>query len=58
VKTRGVGIGLSVVAELTDRMGGSITIDDAPGGGARFQVHLSPASANHEIKELDDASTA
>jgi signal transduction histidine kinase len=58
VKTRGVGIGLSVVAELTDRMGGSITIDDAPGGGARFRVDLPPATAMGQIKELDDASTA
>ena len=56
VKTRGVGIGLSVVAELTDRMHGMITIDDAPGGGARFQVHLPPATAADQAKELDDAS--
>lgn len=58
VKTRGVGIGLSVVSELTDRMGGSVTIDDAPGGGARFCVHLPAARDAAHIEELDDASTA
>ena len=43
LQTRGVGIGLSVVAELVARMDGEITLDDAPGGGARFTVWL-PAS--------------
>ena len=44
VQTRGVGIGLSLVAEFTARMHGEVTVDDAPGGGARFTVRLPAAS--------------
>jgi len=36
----GSGIGLSVVKLLMERMGGSVTVADAPGGGADFQLHL------------------
>jgi two-component system, OmpR family, phosphate regulon sensor histidine kinase PhoR len=38
--TGGSGIGLSVVRGLVERHGGSIQVDDAPGGGARFIVEL------------------
>lgn len=43
LQTRGVGIGLSVVAELVDRVGGAVGVEDAPGGGARFVVSLPVA---------------
>ncbi len=57
VQTRGVGIGLSVVAELVARLRGEVLLDDAPGGGARFTVRL-PASSSHPIaKETEHAST-
>lgn len=60
VQTRGVGIGLAVVAELVERMGGAVTVDDAPGGGARFTVWLPPAGsgAGEAIAERgrDDAT--
>ena len=36
----GFGIGLWVVAQHVEAMGGVITIDDAPGGGALFSVTL------------------
>lgn len=42
VQTRGVGIGLSVVAELVERMAGTVDVGDAPGGGACFTVRLPP----------------
>lgn len=48
VQTRGVGIGLSVVAELVDRMDGSVTVGDAPGGGACFTVRFPPVAAELE----------
>ncbi len=62
VQTRGVGIGLSVVAELVDRMQGTIGLDDAPGGGARFTVWLpgvAPDEARHDadVEEVQDATT-
>lgn len=50
VQTRGVGIGLSVVAELVTRMQGEVSVDDAPGGGARFTVRLVAA---HPLAEAE-----
>ena len=42
--TAGHGIGLAVVKTLMERMGGSVRVVDAPGGGADFQLRL-PAMA-------------
>ena len=36
----GAGLGLAIVRELTEAMGGNATVENAPGGGARFTVHL------------------
>ena len=38
--SRGSGLGLALVAEHSRLLGGSIAVDDAPGGGARFIVEL------------------
>lgn len=46
--TGGSGLGLAIVAEIVAAHGGSVTIDDAPLGGARFVVELpadGPVSA-------------
>lgn len=40
VRTRGVGIGLSVVEDFVSRMEGSIGVGDSPAGGARFFVEF------------------
>lgn len=40
----GAGLGLSVVAELVAGLGGTVTVEDSPLGGARFRVSL-PAAA-------------
>lgn len=40
VRTRGAGIGLSVVKEVVDQMGGAISVGSSPAGGARFEVRL------------------
>jgi len=66
IQTRGVGIGLSVVMELVERLGGSVEVDDAPGGGARFSVWLpawAPGEGHQEgdavaQEEVEDASTS
>lgn len=58
VQTRGVGIGLSVVAEFVARMRGEVTVDDAPGGGARFTVRLPAIIAVLDEQETEDAPTA
>jgi signal transduction histidine kinase len=57
LQTRGVGIGLSVVSELVDRMGGEITLEDAPSGGARFTVWLPRSSPMVEQEGVEDAAT-
>ncbi len=40
----GAGIGLAVVRELVTLHGGSVRVEDAPGGGARFVVELPGAT--------------
>jgi signal transduction histidine kinase len=37
---RGLGLGLSLVKAVVESHGGSVALDDAPGGGARFTVRL------------------
>jgi len=50
-ETPGSGIGLALVQTLIASMGGSVSIDDAEGGGAVFGVALrryaSPAPQAH-----------
>jgi signal transduction histidine kinase len=41
----GTGLGLSVAAELTSAMGGTLGVDDRPGGGALFVLRLPLAEA-------------
>ena len=38
--SQGTGLGLSLVAEHVRLHGGSVGVEDAPGGGARFVVEL------------------
>lgn len=47
----GSGIGLAVVRSLVELHGGTIAIDDAPGGGARFTIEL-------KVSESIDGLTA
>jgi len=42
--TGGYGLGLAIVSEVVAAHGGSVTIDDAPAGGARVVVELPTAS--------------
>jgi signal transduction histidine kinase len=37
-RTRGAGLGLSIVTEFASSMGGSISLTAAPSGGSRFEV--------------------
>ncbi len=42
-KAQGSGLGLSIVHAIVAQHGGAISIDDAPGGGARFTLRLPRA---------------
>lgn len=37
---RGLGLGLSMVKAIVESHGGTVSVDDAPGGGARFTVRI------------------
>jgi signal transduction histidine kinase len=37
---RGLGLGLSLVKAIVEAHGGSVGVDEAPGGGARFTLRL------------------
>jgi len=36
----GAGLGLAIVRELSEAMGGGAAVENLPGGGARFSVRL------------------
>ncbi len=47
----GSGLGLSIVRQLTDRMGGRIAVDSTPAQGSRFTIELEfGCQARHEIQ--------
>jgi signal transduction histidine kinase len=54
--TRGVGIGLALTRQLVDNLGGTITVDDAPGGGARFCVTI-PLADDDDLESSSPSAT-
>ena len=52
----GTGLGLSLVKELVEAHGGSVCVQDTPGGGATFHVELPLAAAGSEdVRASEDA---
>ncbi len=54
---QGVGLGLYIVRELVAAQGGRITAEDAPGGGAVFEVSLPLARHEGAARSEDNAAT-
>jgi signal transduction histidine kinase len=55
-QTRGAGVGLAVVRELVERLGGSARIETADGGGARFVILLPVPKSATQHRHLIDVS--
>lgn len=49
VRTRGAGIGLAILSDFAERSGATVTVDDAPGGGARFVVEFPTAPIGDDL---------
>ena len=47
-RARGTGLGLAIVKKIVEDHGGSLELDDAPGGGAQVRVRLSRTLSAHE----------
>ena len=47
----GIGLGLAIARGLTEAMGGSVTIEDTPGGGATLVVDLPAVNADLRLPE-------
>jgi signal transduction histidine kinase len=56
-ETGGAGLGLSIVAQIIGAHDGSISIDETPGGGARFVVVL-PLAVDDPIADATDGLDA
>jgi signal transduction histidine kinase len=51
----GTGLGLAIVKELTERMGGTVSVRSTLGAGTTFAVRLPSARARVGTKELTPA---
>jgi signal transduction histidine kinase len=62
---QGVGLGLYIARQSVEQLGGSITCDERPGGGARFTFRLpapralpSPPTSTERRRRRKAAATA
>lgn len=57
-ETGGTGLGLSIVSAVIDQHGGTVTLEDTPGGGATFVVSLPSIQAPEPPPESQDDHAA
>lgn len=59
--TPGLGLGLAVASGFAEEMGGSLTVEDSPGGGTTFVLSLLSAKSTKNItpagRKLSNATT-
>jgi two-component system, OmpR family, sensor histidine kinase MprB len=55
---QGSGLGLSIVRQVTEQHGGSVSAANAPDGGAVFTMHLPAVPADHEVAAVDSSAGA
>jgi signal transduction histidine kinase len=48
-KAHGTGLGLPLAKKFVERNGGTITVSEAPAGGAKIEVTLAQQTLNGEI---------
>ena len=58
IRTRGAGIGLSVVTALAEQMDATVEVGDSPTGGARFTVSFPIPSALNDGVEREESHVA
>ena len=49
----GVGLGLAVAKGFIEAMGGELTVDDTPGGGATMIIRLQVAAMSSLVHDSD-----
>ncbi len=54
-KNHGLGMGLAIVRSIIEAHGGTIEVENAEGGGARFYFHL-PVSADAGLRNPSDGT--
>lgn len=57
-KEYGVGLGLPYCRDMVLLLGGELTVDERPGGGARFTVHLPTTPPENRRQSGEAAETA
>ena len=51
IRTRGAGIGLAILRDFADRSSAKVSVDDAPGGGARFTVDFPTEPISEPLED-------
>lgn len=56
-RIEGTGLGMSIVKNLLDRMGGLITVESEEGKGSRFRISIPFHTASQEARQLPEGQT-
>src|SRR6185295_10522079 len=54
----GSGLGLAIVRQVAEAHGGTVALEDAPGGGAMFRLALPARTAERGDAEAPERATA